>query len=75
MKTVDIYEIDYSVSPCGINEFEIYSPEGEYLDSYTSMIDACSYAYKNGYDYTVHLLANYRSFDTPASLLTAVSGR
>ena len=73
MQTLDIYEIDYSVSPGGINTFEIYNEFGEYICDFEHMIDACSYAYKNGYEYTVHLLANYRSSDTPAQPLTNVS--
>jgi len=54
-----IYEVEYSVSPGGIDMFEIYNESDEYICSYDNLVDATRYCYANGYDYTVKLLANY----------------
>jgi len=78
--TLDIYEIDYSVSPFGINMWEIYDETGQYLMDFDNMIDAHNWCNSQGEDYTMHLLSTYhRQFEednisnTPADL-TNVSG-
>lgn len=58
-----IYEIDYSVSPGGINQFEVYD-ENELLFSSTYLIDACLYAYGIGRNFEVYTLAEFhKEFD------------
>jgi hypothetical protein len=78
--TLNIYEIDYSVSPNGINSFEIYDETGQYLTDFDNMTQAHNWCNAQAENYTVHLLSTYHRefeedlFDTPAAL-TAVSGR
>jgi hypothetical protein len=63
METLRIYEIDYSVSPGGINMFEIYNDlDNDYDSPYPlyeskSLEDACNWAYKQGCNFTVYTLA------------------
>jgi hypothetical protein len=52
---ITIYEVEYSVSPGGIDMFEMYD------GAYDNLVDAHRYCYANGYDYTVKLLSNYSS--------------
>ena len=66
METLRIYEIDYSCSPGGTNQFEIYSDiDNSYGDGgmpiYTtdSLIDACQFCYDNGVNFNVYTLAQY----------------
>jgi hypothetical protein len=58
MKTLQIYEIDYSCSPGGINQFEVYD-ENEWLFCSTSLSDACWFAYSKGFNFTVNTLKQY----------------
>jgi len=86
METLRIYEIDYSVSPGGINQFEVYPDNGSSDDTVgyplyetTSLADACLFAYNQGCNFTVYTLSQYHmEFEmdniTPAQDLTAVSG-
>jgi hypothetical protein len=63
METLRIYEIDYSVSPGGINSFEVYDDlNNDYVSSYPlyetpNLIDACNWAYNQGCNFTVYTLA------------------
>lgn len=59
MKTLNIYEIDYSVSPGGINQYEIYDEMNTYICAYDNLVDATRYCEGNGYDYLVKLLNHY----------------
>ena len=86
LETLRIYEIDYSVSTGGINQFEVYpdldSPNdttGYPLYETTSLADACLFAYNQGCNFTVYTLSQYhmefeRDNIDPAQDLTAVSG-
>ena len=58
---ITIYEVEYSVSPGGIDMFEMYDELGSYVGAYENLIDAQRFCYTNGYDYTVKLLSNYSS--------------
>jgi len=78
--TLTVYEIDYSVSPGGINSFEIYDESGQYITEFDHMIEVHKWCNAMEEDYTVHLLSTYhRQFeednisDTPAPALTNVS--
>jgi len=72
--TLEIYEIDYSVSPNGRNVFEIYDESGQYITEFDNMIEAHKWCDAMEEDYTVHLLTTYhRQFEednisTPAAL-------
>ena len=63
METLRIYEIDYSVSPGGINSFEVYNDlDNDYdfsspLYETPNLIDACNWAYNQGCNFTVFTLA------------------
>ena len=78
--TLDIYEVDYSVSPGGINSFEIYDETGQYLIDFDNMVDAHNWCNAQSEDYTVHLLTTYHRqfeedlYDTPAQDLTGAAG-
>jgi hypothetical protein len=78
--TLQIYEIDYSVSPGGINSFEIYNESGEFIIDFDNMTQAHNWCNNQSENYTVHLLTTYHRefeediFDTPAQPLTNVSG-
>jgi hypothetical protein len=62
--TLDIYEIDYSVSPGGINSFEIYDESGAYITDFDNMIEAHNWCNAMEEDYTVHLISTYhRQFE------------
>ena len=56
-----IYEVDYSVSPGGINSFEIYDELGSLVGDFDNLVDATTHCSNNGYDYIVKLLTNYTS--------------
>jgi hypothetical protein len=82
METLRIYEIEYSVSPGGINSFEIYNDlDNDYETPYPlyeteSLVDACNWAYNQGCNFTVFTLAQYNlefNSDTPVPALTNVS--
>jgi hypothetical protein len=80
METLRIYEIDYSVSPGGINSFEVYNDlDNDYDSPYPlyetpSLIEACNWAYNQGCNFTVFTLAqNEKLYNTPAQILTNVS--
>ena len=86
LETLRIYEIDYSVSPGGINQFEVYPDLNMHEDGYplyetNSLADACLFAYNLGCNFKVYTLSQYHKqfeedlYDTPAQSLTAVSGR
>ena len=63
METLRIDEIDYSVSPGGINSFVVYNDlDNDYESPYPlyetpNLIDACNWAYKQGCNFTVFTLA------------------
>ena len=62
METLRIYEIDYSVSPGGINSFEVYNDLDNHVCPYPlyetpNLIDACNWAYNQGCNFTVYTLA------------------
>lgn len=66
LETLRIYEMDYSVSPGGINQFEVYpdldSPNdntGYPLYETTNLADACLFAYNLGCNFKVYTLAQY----------------
>ena len=61
---LEILEIDYSVSPGGINSFEVYDTESDFFDSppiYESdnLTDAVKFCYDLGLNFTVRPLAQY----------------
>ena len=79
METLRIYEIDYSCSPNGTNQFEVYADiDNSYGDGgmpiYTtdSLIDACQFCYDNGVNFNVYTLAQYNLSDSQP--LTNVGG-
>jgi len=65
METLRIYEIDYSVSPGGVNSFEVYNDlDNDYESPYPlyeseSLLDACKWAYDQECNFTVYTLAQY----------------
>jgi len=60
-----VYEVDYSVSPGGINMFEVYDQsEDSYINSRPvfeteSLTEAVQFCYNQGLNFTVHTLAQY----------------
>lgn len=61
---LEILEIDYSVSPGGINEFEVYSrDERDHFDPpiFTSenLVDAVQFCYNLGKDFVVRTFAEW----------------
>ena len=64
MPTLEIVEMQYSISPGGVDEFEVYST-GEFpiidkpLYSSTSLMEAVQYCYSLGKDFTVRTLAEW----------------
>jgi hypothetical protein len=74
--TLQIYEIDYSVSPGGINSFEIYDESGEFIIDFDSLIQAHNWCNSQAENYTVHLLSSYhREFDEDLLEAPALAGR
>ena len=78
MKTLKIYEIDYSVSPGGVNFFEVYDepdetyneleydPNNAPIFESESLLEACQFCYNLGYNFTVYTLAEWvRSNEVP----------
>ena len=60
LETLRIYEMDYSVSPGGINQFEVYPDlDSPPLYETTSLADACLFAYNLGCNFKVYTLAQY----------------
>ena len=63
INTLEIFEIDYSVSPGGVNSFEVYDPIN-YPDSppiyeTEDLTEAVQYCYNLGQNFTVHTLAQW----------------
>lgn len=56
-----IYEIDYSVSPGGINVFEVYNSSMEYIGEFPSLIYATRFCDNFDCEYEVKLLQEYYS--------------
>ena len=61
---LEILEVDYSVSPGGVNLFEVYDTESDFFDSppiYESenLTDAVKFCYDLGLNFTVRTLAQY----------------
>jgi hypothetical protein len=57
---LEICEIDYSVSPGGVNSFEVYSdPFDVPLFESESLTEAVAFCYNLGRDFTVRTLAQY----------------
>ena len=57
-----IYEVDYSVSPGGINSFEVYDgrfPDSPPLYESEDLTPAVQFCYNLGRDFTVFTLAEY----------------
>jgi len=81
METLRIYEIDYSCSPNGYNQFEVYADiDNDYetggmpIAIADTLLEATNYCDELGLDYVVYLVEDYRSYDTPDLPLTNVSG-
>lgn len=77
MHNVRIVEIDYSVSPGGVNEFEVYSNEEEDLMlppiySSTDLHEAVDYCYNLGVNFEIKTLAAWYEHET--STLQGVRG-
>jgi hypothetical protein len=58
---IDIYEVEYSVSPGGTDVFEAYNFKGEYIGEFPTLIDATRFCDNMDCKYTVHLLKDYHS--------------
>jgi hypothetical protein len=54
MTKADIYEINYGVSPGGIDMFEVYM-EGRYLFGSHALNDAEGFCKEMGWEYEIHL--------------------
>lgn len=62
--SLEILEVNYSISPGGIDEFEVYSlDERDSFDpplfSSPSLLEAVQYCYNLGKDFTVRTLAEW----------------
>jgi hypothetical protein len=62
--SLEILEVNYSVSPGGIDEFEVYSSEprsniSNLVFSSTKLEEAVRYCYELGKDFTVRTLAEW----------------
>ena len=62
--SLEIVEVNYGVSPGGIDEFEVYSlDERDFFNtplfSSTSLMEAVQYCYDLGKDFTVRTLAEW----------------
>ncbi len=57
LQHLNIFEMNYSVSPGGVDEWEVHNEDGSVAGSFLSLIEAVNYAYKLGADFTVHTLA------------------
>jgi hypothetical protein len=56
--TLFIYEMGYSCSPGGVDQFEIHK-DGEVIKSFDTLADAVSYCYIQGEHFTVFTLEAY----------------
>lgn len=66
MKNLAIYEIDYSVSPGGVNSFEVYDEltnDTPIFES-ESLEEACRFCYTKGYNFNVFTLAEWERSNT-----------
>ena len=62
LPNLQIFEIDYSVSPGGINSFEVYDgrfPDSPPLYESADLTSAVQYCYNLGRDFTVRTLSEY----------------
>lgn len=57
MQHLRIYEMNYSVSPNGVDEWEVLSEDGETLKSFAELDKAINYAYLLGGNFTVYTLS------------------
>jgi hypothetical protein len=56
IKTINIYEMDYSAHPNGVNAWDIYDDNGEWLAMRDTLVDAVTFAAGYGKTFTVHTL-------------------
>lgn len=60
---LEILEVDYSVSPGGVNYFEVYDTEGHPFDTplfeSQDLTEAVLFCYNLGLDFKVRTLAQY----------------
>lgn len=54
--TWDIYEMDYSAHPQGINEWSVRNEKGEEVATFSELGEATTYVYEQGFSFTVHTL-------------------
>ena len=63
MVNLEILEIDYSVSPGGVNAFEVYDklefPDSPPIYESENLTDAVKFCYDLGQDFTVRTLAQW----------------
>lgn len=64
--SLEILEVDYAVSPGGVNEFEVYSlDQRDSFDppifSSESLVEAVQYCYDLGRDFIVRTLAEWEA--------------
>jgi len=62
MTNLRIYEVEYSVSPGGVNAFEVYDgrfPDSPPLYESEDLTQAVQFCYNLGRDFTVLTLAEY----------------
>lgn len=64
--SLEILEVDYAVSPGGVNEFEVYSlDQRDSFDppifSTESLVEAVQYCYDLGRDFIVRTLAEWEA--------------
>ena len=63
MVNLEILEIDYSVSPGGVNAFEVYDtlefPDSPPIYESENLTDAVKFCYNLGQDFTVRTLAQW----------------
>ncbi len=63
MEKLEVLEIDYSVSPGGVNSFEVYDTEGFPFDppifETEDLTEAVKFCYNLGLDFRVRTLAQY----------------
>jgi len=57
MEDLNIYEMNYSCSPGGVDGYEVYTAETfEIVGKFVTLADAVDFCYKRGVRFTVHPL-------------------
>jgi hypothetical protein len=59
--TWNIYEMDYSAHPQGVNEWSVQNEKSEEVATFLELGNAVAYAYEQNFNFTIHTLSAWHA--------------